>query len=141
MSLDPLFNLIFFAGGVIGTWKTGKQLTQNSRTVNEIWLKRGGNAVEISLSSAFGKRKHSKIFLDIGELKPPPLFSDSWELKGDLFPHLTEGFEIPSENYFLPWVKYMGVIRKKIFIPKIYSYMDRELMVAVMNGYRIEAKV
>jgi hypothetical protein len=127
------------ACGLAGLWKCLVGVADNSLILHEVKLKRDGLHVEIGLLDWTGKaKKANKFTLDIRELTPPPLYSDSHPLRGDLFPHITDAFELDSQNPNLPWTKYYDVVRKRVFIPKDYYYMDKELMVAVMNGFYIK---
>ena len=129
------------AAGLVGLWKSFTTFADNSLTLYEVKLKRDGVRIEIGLLDWFGRTtKYNKFTIDIKDLAPPPLHSDSVPLKGDLFPHMAEVFEIKSENPNIPWIKYYDVIRKKFYIHKDYAYMDRELMVAVMNGFYIKTQ-
>lgn len=128
----------FMACGLIGLWKTFKIFADQAMTLHEARLKNDGMHVEVSLLNWLGRpNKSGKFMLEIKDLAPPPLYPDSIPLKGDLFPHLVEGFEVKSEYPTWPWIKYYQVIRRKLFIHKDYTFMDREIMVAVMNGFYI----
>ena len=97
-SLEPLCMPFFLVYGIIGVWRCFKVLADNALTIHEIRLKDDGVHAEIYLFNFFGLKSRKKIFtIDIRDLKPPPLHPDSVPLKGDLFPHLTEGFEIKNE--------------------------------------------
>jgi hypothetical protein len=139
VSLEPLSMPFFMFCGLIGLWKCFKAFADNSLTLYELRLKKDGVHVEIFLLDWLGRSSKSARFtLDIKDLKPPPLYGDSRPLRGELFPHLAEAFEIPSERPKIPWVKYYDILRRKFFIPKDYIYMNRELMVAIMNGSYIQ---
>ena len=138
-ALEPLFMPFFLVYGIIGIWRCFKVLADNALTIYEIRLKIDGIHAEVYLYNFFGLKSKNKIFtIDIRDLKPPPLHPDSIPLKGDLFPHLIEGFEIKNENTIDHWVKYNLGIRRKFLIPKTYSYMQQELMVTIMNGSYIK---
>jgi len=138
-SEEPLCLPAFLFLGVIGIWKCFKRLADNSLTIYEVRLKSDGMHAEVMLYNFLGFHANSKKFtMVISELSPPPLHPDSIPLKGDLFPHLTQGLEIPQRIQFSKWVKYSANIRRKYFIPKRYSYMNQELMIAIMNGCYIK---
>lgn len=126
------------ACGLIGIWKTFTGFADNTLTVHQVKLKKDGLHAEISVLNWLGQVKNNKYLVNIKDLAPPPLHPDSVPLKGDLFPHMVEVFEIQSEYIQLPWVKYYDVVRKRLFIPKDYAFMNREIMVAVMNGFYIK---
>ena len=132
----------FMFTGLVGLWKCFTVFGDNSLTLHEVRLKKDGLHAEISLLDWFGRvRKNQKFTVEIRDLNPPPVYPESVPLKGDLFPHMVEVFEIKSEDPKLPWIKYYDIVRKKFLIPKDYAYMDRELMVAVMNGYYVKTQI
>lgn len=136
---EPLCLPVLFVLGLVGMWKCFKNLADNSLTVYEVRLKADGVHAEFMLYNFLGFKSEKKKFtIDIRNLTPPPLHPDSLPLKGDLFPHLPQAFEIKPENILGHWVKFSASIRRKYFIPKNYSYMNQELMVAIMNGYYIK---
>jgi hypothetical protein len=137
--LEPLCLPFFLVYGLVGSWRCFKLLADNALTVYEVRLINDGVHVEIFLHNFLGLKSNKKRFtIDIKDLSPPPLHPDSIPLKGDLFPHLPEGFEVKNERIFEPWVKYNLGVRRKLFIPKRYSFMQQELMVAAMNGCYIK---
>lgn len=135
---DPLLVPVLLIGGIVGAWRSFKMFANNTVSMHEVRLKSDGIHLEISFLDWLGRDNvKSRYTMDIRDLRPPPLHGDSFPLKGDLFPHLVEGFEIKNEFPNRPWIKYHQNIRKKVYIHKDYIYMDRELMVAVMNGFYI----
>lgn len=139
VSLEPL-SLPFFLGfGIYSVWKTWESLAKNNLTLHEVNLKRDGIHVEIGFLSYIGREaKKQKFTMNIKDLSLPPLYEDSYPLAGDLFPTLIEEFELEDENPSVPWVKYCDVIRARMLLPKNYDFMDKQLMVAIMNGNYID---
>ena len=132
---------LFMISGLIGVWKCFTAFSDHTLTLHELKLKRDGLHIEFSVLDWFGRMNKSRYTVNIKDLAPPPVFSDSTPLKGDLFPHTVEVFEVKSEEPSLPWVKYSEIVRRKLFIPKDYAFMDRELMVAIMNGFYIKTTI
>lgn len=113
-------------------------MLQLTLTVHEIRLLSDGMHIEVGfLSWLGGVRERNRYTMHIADLKPPPLYSDSLPLDGDHFPVSTDVFDIPIASPE-PWVKYSDVVRRHHFIPKQFDYLDREMMVAVLNGYYID---
>lgn len=107
--------------------------------MHEIRLMKDGLHVEIGYLNWFGRRKKKFYYtMPIIDLTPPPMHSDSSELKGDLFPNRLEIFDIKDHDKDGVWVKYYEEVRRRMFIPKTYDYMDRELMVSIMQGKFID---
>lgn len=120
-------------------FKSWTVFADESLTVHEIRLKSDGTHVEISYLDFFGRVKDKNRFTtEISELAPPPKFADSSELKGDLFPSMLDAMEIKDLSQNLPWVKYYGVNRCRLYLSKKYRYMDKELLIAVLNGYYVD---
>ena len=98
-----------------------------------------GIHIEIGFFNYFGiETRKYKFTMNIKDLEPPPMYEDSYALKGNLFPSMIEEFEIEDEDEGIPWVKYSDVVRRKMYVSKKYDYMDKELMIAIMNGKYID---
>ena len=125
--------------GLYGVWKTWESLAKNTLTIHQLDLMRDGMHVEVSFLNYLGREADKyKFTMNIKELEPPPMYDDSYPLTGDLFPSIIEELEIEDEAPHVPWVKYSDVIRRKMYVPKSYEFMDKELMFAIMNGKYID---
>lgn len=139
LSSEPLSKPAFLFGAIYGVCKTVASFAKNTLTLSELRLKQDGMHVEIALHSYLGFSSEKSTFtLDIKQLTPPPMYSDSRPLLGDFFPYFVEEFEIESEDPKEPWIKYYDVIRRYMYIHKDFDFMDKELMVAIMSGKYID---
>ena len=121
-----------------GIFKTWAALAKNSKVVHEIRLKRDGTFIEIGFLNYMGVPKEKNWFtLPIIDLVPPPTYGESGPIMAETFPASEEEFEIPSEDVRLPWIKYYDVVRSYFYVPKEFDYIDRELMIHIMNGENI----
>jgi hypothetical protein len=138
VSAEPLSLPFFLTFTMYGMWKTWTGMARYTITLHEAKLLRDGMHIEIGLLNYLGsKMEYNKYTLNINDLTSPPTYADSRPLFGDLFPTRPDEFELKAEDR-QPWVKYYDVVRRRLFIPKDYDYMDKELMVAVMNGVYID---
>mmetsp|Transcript_15831 Transcript_15831/g.28983 ORF Transcript_15831/g.28983 Transcript_15831/m.28983 type:complete len:171 (+) Transcript_15831:2921-3433(+) len=136
---EPLAVPFFLMTSLYSIFKTWTVFADKSLTVHEIRLKNDGTHVEISYLDFFGRiRDKNRFTMEISELSPPPKYSDSSELKGDLFPTVPDALDLEDLSAWTPWVKYYGVNRCRMYFSKSYRYLDKELLIAVLNGYYVD---
>ncbi|CAG9336075.1 unnamed protein product [Blepharisma stoltei] len=132
---EPLCLPVFLFYGVYSLWRNWAILAHQSITIHEVKLNRDGIHIDIGYLSWLGRRSKKYFYtMPINFLTPPIKYEDSIRLKDDLFPTEVSYFEIPDDAKNKPWVKYYQEERHRLYIPKDYEFMDKELMVQIMKG-------